>query len=163
MTSRIPPIAYVLGLAGAIPFIVCGVAAASAGPQANTGLLALLGYGAVILAFVGAVHWGFALAYPTPEQPLDRAPSLVIRLTLATVPALIGWTALLLALLRLPEIGLVVLIAGFIATIATEARWSKANVIPPGYMALRWSASAIVITSLTVVLALRLLGASIIF
>jgi hypothetical protein len=164
-THRIPAIAYVLGVAGAVPFILCGVAASSAGAQALTGLLALLGYGAVILSFVGAVHWGFALTYamPEPAVPTRRAPSMAVRLALSTVPALIGWAALLLALLSLPQLGLAVLILGFMATIGTEARWNKADLLPPGYMALRVLLSAIVITSLLVVLALRLIGATIIF
>jgi hypothetical protein len=165
MTPRIPAIAYVLGLAGAIPFIVCAVAASSGGPQALTGLLALLGYGAVILSFVGAVHWGFALSVIPiePATPSLRRPSIAIRLAVSTLPALIGWTAMLLALLALPEVGLVVLITGFLATVATEGRWSRSDLVPPGYMALRWMLSAIVVTSLTVVLALRLLGATLAF
>jgi hypothetical protein len=165
MTPRIPAIAYVLGLAGAIPFILCAVAASSVGPRADTGLLALLGYGAVILSFVGAVHWGFALSHMTsePVSPTLRQPSIAIRLAVSTLPALIGWTAILTALLALPQIGLVVLITGFIATVATEARWSRADLLPTGYMALRWLLSAIVVTSLVVVLALRLLGASMVF
>eukprot|EP01037_Dinobryon_pediforme_P010826 gene10826-10905_t len=165
MPPRIPAIAYVLGLAGAIPFIICGVAASSAGAQAVIGLLALLGYGAVILSFVGAVHWGFALSHTAPD--LDgsslRRPSMTIRLAAATVPALIGWAALLLALLSLPQLGLAVLIVGFLATVATEARWNKIDLLPPGYMALRWLLSGIVVTTLLVVLALRLIGATIVF
>lgn len=165
MTPRIPVIAYVLGLAGAIPFILCAVAASSAGPRAVVGLLALLAYGAVILSFVGAVHWGFALSHATlePATASLRRPSIAVRLAIGTVPALIGWTAMLLALLSLPEIGLVVLITGFAATVATEARWSRIDLVPPGYMALRWMLSGIVVTTLVVVLALRLLGATMVF
>ncbi len=167
LTPRIPAIAYVLGLAGAIPFVICSVAASQEGPRAASSLLALLGYGAVILSFVGAVHWGFALVaqMPAATQPAaaPRPPSLTFRLAVSTVPALIGWIAIMLAVLSMPEIGLAVLMAGFIATVATEARWSRLELLPPGYMALRWLLSAVVVTSLGVVLALRLIGASIIF
>lgn len=162
MTPRIPAIAYVLGLAGAIPFVICGAAASQEGPRAVAGLLALLGYGAVILSFVGAVHWGFALGASQPVTT-QLVPSLASRLAISTVPALIGWAAILLAVLSMPEIGVAVLMAGFIATVATEASWSRSDQLPPGYMALRWLLSAVVVTSLGVVLALRLIGASIVF
>lgn len=167
MTPRLPAVAYVLGLAGAIPFVICGVAASQEGPQAVAGLLALLGYGAVILSFVGAVHWGFALSAEgrttSPSITAFRPPSLAFRLALSTMPALIGWTAIVLAALALPEIGLALLMAGFIVTVATEARWSRSDLMPAGYMSLRWLLSAVVVTSLGVVLALRLIGASIVF
>lgn len=165
MTPRIPAIAYVLGLAGALPFIACAVGASSGGAQAAIGLLALLGYGAVILSFVGAVHWGFALSHMTaePVAPSLRKPSIAMRLAVSTVPALIGWTAMVLSLLALPEFGLVLLIVGFVATVAIEARWNRADLLPPGYMALRWTASGIVVTCLAVVLVLRLMGASLVF
>lgn len=161
MTPRIPAIAYVLGLAGAIPFVMCGVAASLEGPRAVVGVLALIGYGAVILSFVGAVHWGFALGAPPPVAT-QLVPSLAFRLAISTVPGLIGWVAILLAVLSMPEIGLAVLIAGFIATVATEAKWSRSGLVPPGYMALRWLLSAVVVTNLGLVLALRLIGASIV-
>ncbi len=167
MTPRIPAIAYVLGLAGAVPFVFCGAVASQEGPPAVSGMLALLGYGAVILSFVGAVHWGFALGTQTPDAnrsvAAPRPPALAFRLAVSTVPALIGWAAILLAVLSMPEIGLVLLMVGFIATMATEARWSQADLVPPGYIALRWLLSAVVVTSLGVVLALRLIGASIVF
>ncbi len=43
----------------------------------------------MILAFLGGVHWGFAL--PEPSGRADRA-----RLGLGVVPSLVGWVALLL-------------------------------------------------------------------
>jgi hypothetical protein len=54
------PVAW-LGYGGLLPFVaLAGVGWwAPATPLWST---ALLGYGAVILSFVGALHWGFAMA-----------------------------------------------------------------------------------------------------
>ena len=68
MNRSLPPFAVVLGVAGLIPFVACAIGAlALRGDDAERVTLALIGYGAVILAFLGGVHWGFAL--PTPDAP----------------------------------------------------------------------------------------------
>ena len=166
MSQRLPTIAYALGLAGLIPFIGCGIAAISAGTQAqqaaSMGLPALIAYAAVILSFLGAVHWGFALSQPAGLEIAGK-PSIRTRLLLGIVPSLIGWAAMLLALALLPEIGLAVLIGGFVATTVIEARWAKGEMLPAGYMPMRWVLSIIVVMTLVTVLVLRLLGATIIF
>lgn len=64
-------IATLLGNFGLLPFFA--LAAASwvpfRAPYENFVAQALVGYGAVILSFLGAVHWGLALATPA----LDKA------------------------------------------------------------------------------------------
>jgi hypothetical protein len=104
MRSKVPAIAYVLGVAGVLPFILCGVAACLPGAQANFGILALVAYGASILSFVGAVHWGFALA--PGEHGIASLKSVTFRLSAGVVPSLIGWCATLLAISALPEFAL---------------------------------------------------------
>lgn len=168
MSKRLPPVAYLLGVGGALPFIGCGIAAVSPGTNAAFGLAGLIGYAAIILSFVGAVHWGFALAPCQNDgsdfSVIDRSkPSMRTRLLLGIMPSLIGWCAVLIGLAMLPDVALVVLIAGFVATVVIEARWSKLGVVPAGYMGLRWGLSLIVIMTLVTVLALRLVGASIVF
>jgi hypothetical protein len=85
------------------------------------------------------------------------------RLGLGVLPSLIGFGALLTPLLGVPEIGLGILIAGYLATVATEARLSKRALVPGGYMSLRWGLSVVVLILLTVVLIFRLIGVKIIF
>ncbi len=160
---RLPPVAIALGIAGLIPFIGCGWGTlALPAPDSERFLTALLGYGAVILAFLGAVHWGFVLETPDPEGAATRAIDRV-RLVLGVVPALIAWVALLMPLLPSPEAGLAVLIVGHLATVVTEAQLRRRGLMPPGYMWLRWGLSIVVVVVLVTVLALRLVGAKIIF
>lgn len=157
MNRRLPTLAWVLGLAGLLPFIGCGLGSVSGTePQANELLGALVAYGAVILAFLGGVHWGFAIV----DDPVraDRP-----RLLLGVLPSLAGWVALLLPLIVPREAGLAVLIVGFIVLVGVEAQGRRLGLVPPGYMALRWVLSVIVVAILTTVLVLRLAGAHIIY
>lgn len=163
MFRRLPPLAVILGLAGLIPFLACGLLAARVEPErATLPLIALVGYGAVILAFLGGVHWGFALdaraAGAGAATPAERE-----RLGLGVVPSLIGWAALLLVLAAVPGVALAVLIAGFVAVIAVEARADRRGLMPPGYIWLRWALTAGVVLTLTVVLVLRLIDARLTF
>jgi Protein of unknown function (DUF3429) len=89
-----------LGVGGLIPFV--GLAAAlwlawSGGwPLAGT---ALLGYGATIASFLGAIHWGLAMR----EGSATPVPSLLW----GVVPSLLSWVALLLG----PALGLLLIAA----------------------------------------------------
>jgi hypothetical protein len=162
MHSRLPPFAIALGVAGLIPFIGCGILSVSGiDARAIRALTALIGYAAVILAFLGGVHWGFVLA-PDSAAALPATRRTNARLVLGVLPALIGWAALLLAAIVTPDLGIALLIAGFIATVVTEWQTRTRDAIPMGYMWLRWALSLVVLTVLIAVLAIRLLGARII-
>jgi len=163
-----PMLAIGLGIAGLIPFIVCGLGAVSADPvQAARMLSALIGYGAVILSFLGGVHWGFALggAPPAPDATALPAGNRLVtveraRLTLGVVPALIGWLALLLLMMAgMDWSALLLLIVGFIATIVVEHQAARRWLIPlAGYIWLRWGLTVVVVAMLVTVLTLRMLG-----
>jgi len=78
----------VLGFGGLIPFVALAVAAwLTEGPQRSQCLYALLAYGATILSFLGATHWGLALRDPV-------APSVGL-LVWGVGPSLMAWLALL--------------------------------------------------------------------
>ena len=160
---RLPSIAVILGVAGLIPFIGCGLGAVSPTVDADRYMAALLGYGAVILAFLGAVHWGFVLEDPEPDPVARPARRDAARLVLGVIPALIGWAALLTPIVLTAEVGLAVLIAGHIATVVTEAHLRRRGLVPPGYMLLRWALSVVVVVTLVTVMTVRLLGARIVF
>jgi hypothetical protein len=162
-----PMLAILLGLAGLIPFIVCGLGAISADTgQAARMLVALVGYGAVILSFLGGVHWGFALTQAAPLVAPDITPvgarlagGQRARLALGVLPALIGWAALLVAMVLPDWTALVVLIAGFVGTVVVEHQAGRHMLVQPaGYLWLRWGLTIVVVAMLVTVLVLRLLG-----
>ncbi len=156
MPTGLPKLAYLLGAAGLVPFIGCGIAAVSPGAWHGLALQALIAYGAVILAFLGGVHWGFALQ--PGQSVLVRS-----RLALGVVPSLVGWVAVVVAPVVSAELALVLLILGLFGTIATERSWARKGLLPGGYMVLRWALSVVVVITLTTVLGLRLIGATILF
>ncbi len=155
---RLPPLAVLLGFAGLIPFVLLCLGSVSVNvARAQAAALLLVGYGAVVLSFLGAVHWGFALA-------LERGPAERARLVLGVIPALIGWAALAVVVtMRSPSTGLGVLIAGYIATAILETRASRRELVPAGYMLMRWVLTIIVVALLTTVATLRLVGAHALF
>lgn len=148
MNRSLPTVAMLLGIAGLVPFAVCGLGAlANQPPNDERALLALVAYGAVILAFLGGVHWGFALdAVTAAPRDIQRA-----RFGLGVVPSLIGWTALLIAFLGFARSALALLVLGFLATTIVEARASRRGFMPRGYMGLRWVLSSVVMVVLVTV------------
>lgn len=148
MNRSLPTLATMLGIAGLIPFAVCGFGAlANPPPNDLRALLALVGYGAVILGFLGGVHWGLAFdADSTVPSDIQRA-----RFGLGVMPSLFGWVALLVAFLGAERIALVVLVLGYVGTTVLEARASRRGFMPRGYMGLRWVLSSLVIVILATV------------
>ena len=87
---EIPGLPLALGLFGLVPFIALALAVALqmrdvAGLDAA---VALLGYGATILSFLGGVHWGLALRHPSA----DVRNALYVG---AMIPPLWAWAGLL--------------------------------------------------------------------
>jgi len=98
-----------LGYGGLIPFIGLAWAVWSPDPSERArSLSALLGYGAIILGFLGAIHWGLAMR----EAPGKATGSLVWGVT----PSLFAWVALLLN----PAVGLCLVGAGLWACFAVD-------------------------------------------
>ncbi|MGB1025194.1 MAG: DUF3429 domain-containing protein [Rhodospirillaceae bacterium] len=90
MLDTVPRPFLILGIAGLLPF--WGLAILLwflSGPMLDTALQAQIAYGAVILTFLGGVHWGIALGQPDHASPL--------RLCWGVTPSLIGWIAVLLS------------------------------------------------------------------
>ena len=149
LNRRLPLLAWLLGLAGLLPFVACGLLAVA--PEGDRAGLALVAYGAVILAFLGGVHWGFALEDPTRRGERGR-------LGLGVLPSLAGWVALLVAFAVNVVAGLVLLIVSFAALAVVEARAAKAELMPVGYLKLRYGLTGVVETVLILVALMRLAG-----
>ena len=153
MPRRLPALAIILGVAGLLPFVLLGVGSVSTNLiSSRIAAYLLVGYGAVILSFIGAVHWGFTLA--TEHDPAERP-----RLVLGIVPALVGWAALAVTLVtQQPVLGLVVLILGMIVTVVIEWRAHGRGLVPGGYIGLRIGLTAVVVLILTTAMGVRLIG-----
>jgi hypothetical protein len=164
------PLVLLLGLLGLIPFLVCAyLACAWRYPADGRAVIALISYGAVILSFLGGVHWGFALGEPpaalaafAPEAS-ERDPAHRPRIALGVLPSLIGWLALLIAdLAPAPAVALCVLIAGFLAANIGEQSAYRRGWMPGRYLWLRWILTVVVVALLVTTVVLRLSGARIV-
>lgn len=148
-----PALAILLGIAGLAPFIGCGLGAMARDGEADRMLAALIAYGAVMLSFLGGMQWGFAL--PAGAEVRRQR----WRLVLGVLPPLVGWLALLVALLAPGWIALAVLTAGFIGTALGEHRAAgQDHAVPSGYLWLRWALTVVAVAMLITVLTVRVLG-----
>jgi hypothetical protein len=102
VTNTDMPVARVLGYAGLIPFIALSISSWLPAPLGaeSTDLLVL--YAAIILSFMGAIHWGAALVNDTRHNSAHY--------TASVIPALVAWLAVLTA----PPIAISLLLVSFI-------------------------------------------------
>lgn len=117
-----------LGHGGLVPFAALALAAWTGGPWADLAQEALLTYGAVILSFVGALHWGLAMALPGLTQRQRTGA-----FAWSVVPALVAWPALLVPM----QAGAVLLAVGFLAHLLQDRRLAAAAPLPAWYLPLR--------------------------
>lgn len=136
-----PRLAILLGYAGLIPFISGAIGIWITPPAWRTDVLtALLHYAAVILAFMGAIHWGLAMARERQDDAAHR------QLGLSVLPALLGWLAISSGLPAL--LALALLISGFIGLYLADVHAVKLQLAPRWYTALRKPLTAVVLISL---------------
>ena len=94
----------------------------------------------VILSFIGALHWGFAMVLPG----LD-ASRRVRTLIWSVVPALIAWPALLLA----PAEAAPLMVIGFVLHYVQDRRLARIAALPSWYLPLRLRLSVVACISLS--------------
>ena len=156
-----PISAIMLSILALAPFIGCGLAALGPhGATADRMLTALICWGALVLAFTGGIHWGLVLRETKPPSASDWHPN--ARVGLAALPPMLGWIALLLPLVAAAWLALLLLIATYIAALASEHRWMRAYALPARYLWLRWGFTVVAVAMLTTVMTLRLLGQTIV-
>lgn len=126
--GALPPGTDALGYGGLLPFALLTAALWALEPGHRLHSLALTGllaYGAVILSFLGAVHWGFVLSRPSARAPL--------LLALGVVPSLVGAVTLAMR----PETALVTQMIAFGAVWLYEHRVVGVEVLGKPYLDLR--------------------------
>ena len=130
--SEVPLPARQIGFAGLIPFVAAPLGAfLLPDPERFQAAQAGVTYAAVILSFLGAAHWGLALAgYGAGDGKQGMTAQ---RAWLSVLPCLVAW----IALMMVPTVAILTLIAGFAVTFVVERRGEAAGLVPPWYMALR--------------------------
>ncbi len=128
----LPPAAAWMGYLGLLPFFATALGV-WIGPVWLAGWL--LAYGAIILSFVGAIHWGLVMGRGEASAAVFQA---------SVVPALVGWAALLVPTI----VGLPVLVVAFIAWRVWEYR-TVASAMPRWFRHLRTALTAGAVVALT--------------
>lgn len=141
--SRLNTAAEIVSYAGVVPFVLCllGVALLRDYEYRELAQRIAISYGAAVLAFVGAVHWGLALAGYLAWRPA--------RIGASVLPALVGVTSTILGGQR----GLALLVVGFGMFWLYEHR-GVGSELPADYLSLRRNLSLVVCTLLAVTMIL---------
>ena len=130
-----------LGYGGLLPFLGTALAIFVDPHHADLWSDALMAYGAVILSFVGALHWGFAMNLPGLDAGARKACFIW-----STVPALMAWPATLLVPL---DAGLL-LVTGFLLHYWQDRRLAARASLPGWYLPLRLRLTGVACASLLV-------------
>lgn len=135
---RIPaPVAW-LGYGGLLPFALTALGTLADPVHRAFWQQALLAYGALILSFVGALHWAYAMGANEDHQ----ARPLYLW---SVVPALAGWVALLLPplLAQGSVLAALLLILGLGAHYVQDKRLARLHPLPGWYLPLRLQLSSV--------------------
>lgn len=108
--STLSPVALRLAYAGLLPFVLGAMLLWVVRPEAHPYVAgALSGYAAVVISFLGGIHWGFGFAQAQPSARL---------FVWGVVPSLVAWVAVVIP----PYAGLVVQGVMLVACYAVDRR-----------------------------------------
>ncbi len=117
-----------LGYGGLLPFISLALLISFSPEHSPFFGRALVAYGAVILSFVGALHWGFAMILQDMSADQRRG-----RFIWSVIPSLIAWPATLVSI----PLGCLLLIVGFVAHYWRDRQLVKLASLPDWYLPMR--------------------------
>ncbi|KAJ4289965.1 hypothetical protein N0V88_006766 [Collariella sp. IMI 366227] len=169
--SSVPREAYLLGLAGTLPYMATSLSTAylswnlnHAWPTQSHLLNTLLfnhesagywlhllepiqvGYGAVIISFLGAIHWGLEFAEKQPNHTRTR-----LRYAMGVLAPAVAWPTIFMPV----EWALTAQFAAFSALYYADSRATVKGWVPPWYGTYRFVLTAVVGTALLVSLIAR--------
>ncbi|KAI1841798.1 hypothetical protein JX265_009407 [Neoarthrinium moseri] len=158
--NTVPKESYVLGLAGTIPYLATSASTLYLSWALNTdwptsssflnGILMdhdsarywlgviepiQLGYGAVIISFLGAIHWGLEYAEKTPSYDRTR-----FRYGLGLLASVVAWPTLFIPW----QFGLTSQFAAFVGLYFADSRAAVRGWVPSWYASYRFVLTAIV-------------------
>ena len=128
-----------LGYGGLLPFLVLTPASLLDHHHGAVWSDALYAYGAIILSFIGALHWGLAMSLP---ELTERQRSACF--AWSVVPALIAWPAVLFS----PPLAAPLLVVGFIAHYLQDRRLARQATLPGWYLPLRLRLTSVAVICL---------------
>lgn len=128
-----------LGYGGLLPFLALTPASLLDHHHGAVWSDALYAYGAIILSFIGALHWGLAMSLP---ELTERQRSACF--AWSVVPALIAWPAVLFS----PPLAAPLLVVGFIAHYLQDRRLARQATLPGWYLPLRLRLSSVAVVCL---------------
>ncbi|KAI2622271.1 hypothetical protein GGS21DRAFT_534737 [Xylaria nigripes] len=158
--SSVPKEPYLLGLAGTLPYLGTSVSTVylawvinTARPSSSTfandlminkdvasHILAMiepiqLGYGAVIISFLGAIHWGLEYAEKNSDQSRTR-----FRYGIGVMSSIVAWPTLFMPI----EFALITQFAAFVTLYFADARATVRGWAPSWYGIYRFALTAVV-------------------
>jgi hypothetical protein len=139
--SSAEKVASLLGYAGLLPFIAFSFGSWLPFTMAHLSYTLLITYAAIILSFMGAVHWGAAIVNRDAISPEH--------FTASVIPALIAWMALLLPAMIATAVLLLSFILLYHYDTAAQSRLNFVNWYIPLRKRLTWIVSLCLTTSLT--------------
>jgi hypothetical protein len=141
-TGRIKPLpgnettAKSIGYAGLIPFIVFSIGSWFQLPMISDSTYILTAYAAIILSFMGAIHWGIAMSSSEDQNGKYFIASVI--------PGLSAWLALLMP----QRYAIILLMVGFIALIIYDWSVEKPQRLPGWYIPMRNRLTLVVVMCL---------------
>ena len=126
--TSMPKHVSLLGYGGLLPFIFLALLIPLSLDYRLLFAIALVNYGAVILSFVGASNWGFAMTVRdmSAEQRRDQ-------FIWSVIPALIAWIATLLPM----PLGCLLLVIGFVVHLRQDRQLLRVMSLPAWYLPMR--------------------------
>ncbi|UHC81261.1 DUF3429 domain-containing protein [Pseudomonas sp. NIBR-H-19] len=136
VSSSISPPRHIvlLGYGGLLPFIGLALLILTSVEYRPFLAVALVNYGAVILSFVGALHWGFAMSVQNMNAELRRD-----RLIWSVIPALIAWLSTLVPV----PVGCLLLIVGFVVHFWQDRQLVRVVSLHAWYLPMRFRLTAV--------------------
>ncbi|WVH09296.1 MAG: hypothetical protein EoVTN8_665 [Fluviibacter phosphoraccumulans EoVTN8] len=133
--KRLPNSVAWLSYGGLVPFLFFAGLSLTEPAHQMIYRRALLSYGAVILSFVGAIHWGFAMIAPELTDSQRRS---------GFVPALMAWFTVFLG----PVTSALILILGFLVQYWRDVALRSQMNLPIWFLPLRMRLTSVACISL---------------
>ena len=134
ITDKTKTIIYCLSYGGLLPFVISLVGIYSDSKELSSyAMIAFVSYGAVILGFIGAIHWGLLLK-------TDSIQRQGLLLSISVLPGLIGWLVLISPL----PAALLMLCIAYPLLFVYEKYSELNNLLPVWYMLMRFRLTIVV-------------------